>query len=100
KFELREYISKISYNQLIQDILSQKLQKTFAGILKKVCPLKTFEIRVIELVNKNKKAPEAKKVEEPKAEEKAVEKAAEETSKKTTQKKAKKKQEKTEEKEE
>ncbi|MEM4337075.1 MAG: hypothetical protein QXG86_03655, partial [Candidatus Woesearchaeota archaeon] len=54
KTELKEYVTKTSYEQLLEDILSYKLQKLVINILKKVCPIKTFEIRVIELIGETK----------------------------------------------
>lgn len=50
KSELREYVSKVPYEQIIQDVLSFKLQKILMTILRKVCPLKTCEMRAVELL--------------------------------------------------
>ncbi len=47
--ELKEYLGKTDYNQLVQDLVAQKLQKAMGQALRKVCPLKNSEIRVMQL---------------------------------------------------
>lgn len=50
KQEIREYVSKITYSELVQDLVSFKLQKTIGQSLRKVSPLKNSDIRVMSLV--------------------------------------------------
>ncbi len=55
--------SKINYDDLIRDVLQYKLQRELKSKLNKIYPIKTFEIRVLELLKGAKVKP--KKVEEP-----------------------------------
>jgi len=49
KQELREYISNVTYGELVQDMITSKLQKTIGNSLRKICPLRSCDIRVMEL---------------------------------------------------
>jgi small subunit ribosomal protein S3Ae len=78
---LRDAVSKMTYDVLIEEIISNRLQKNIAATLRKVVPLRTSEIRVMEIIEDKKGAPEAavkveEKIEEPK--EKVAEIKAEE----------------------
>lgn len=57
KQDLKEYVSKSQYNQLVQDLVTSRLQKMLAQSLRKVTPLKSAEIRVMQLLGEI--APEA-----------------------------------------
>ncbi len=88
---LRDVISKLDYSNLIEEIVSNRLQKNIATALRKVVPLKTFEIRVMEIIEEKKETPKAEaavkieqKIEEPKAVEEIK---AEETPKEEVKKK-------------
>jgi len=61
KTELKEYVSKESCDQIIQDVLTFKLQKILSNSLKRVCPLRTFEARAIEVIRTSEKPAEEKK---------------------------------------
>jgi len=50
KQELREYVSKITYNELVQDLVSGGLQKNLGLSLRKICPLRGADIRVMEIL--------------------------------------------------
>lgn len=89
---LRYEASKISYDQLISDIITGKLQKSVRFRLNKIYPLKSAEIRAIELTKTDKPLPAVPKLDEFK-EEKAVETEEEKIEKKV---KAKKEEEKVE----
>jgi len=91
--ELKDYVSKVTYSELVQDLISSKLQKTIGSVLRKVCPLRSTDIRVMEIVQKselkNIEAP-AENDEQPaeKIEEKAVEQKLEEKPKKPKKEKS------------
>ncbi len=87
--ELREYVSKVTYSELVQDLITTKLQKTIGAALRKVCPLRSTDIRVMELAqavfsSEEASAPEAEA--EVKAE--AAEEITEEKPKKQKKEKA------------
>ena len=98
--ELGEYIAKTNFSEIVQDLISTKLQKTLGNSMRKVCPLRSCEIRVIEVIEAPKsevtaeKPAEveiAKEVKEIKTEEKpAVEKTVSENQEKAKEKPAKK----------
>ncbi len=48
--ELKDYISKISYNELVNELVSHKLQNSMKGKLKKIYPLRSFEIKEMKLI--------------------------------------------------
>lgn len=51
--ELKDYVSKVTYSELVQDLISTKIQKTIGAVLRKVCPLRSTDIRVMEIVQKS-----------------------------------------------
>ncbi len=53
--ELKDYISKISYNELINELVSHKLQNNMKGKLKKIYPLRSFEIKEMKLITHEEK---------------------------------------------
>ena len=79
KEELTNYVKLLSAEQVFDDILKNKLQKTLSAILKKIYPLSCCEIRVIQVENflkepaKPEKKEAGKKTEE-KKEDKATKK--------------------------
>ena len=48
-----KYVSDITYDELVIDLISQKLQKTLKNNLKSIYPLKACEIRVMELISED-----------------------------------------------
>lgn len=70
----RDMIGKIPYDKFLEDTFSTRLQKEMKGVLKKVAPLKSCEIRMAELIKEKKPAkkpediPPLKSVEKPVAE--------------------------------
>ncbi|MBI4440158.1 hypothetical protein HY638_04265 [Candidatus Woesearchaeota archaeon] len=48
-------VSKVNYNQFLDEILGHRLQENIIGELKKIYPLKTCEIRVMRIVPADKK---------------------------------------------
>ena len=112
KQELRDYVSKVPYSELVQDLISSKLQKTIGNSLRRIYPLRSSEIRVMEIiepaagesagqpsetVEEKIETPVEEKIEEKKPEEKArdseekKEEPVQTEEKKTTEKKPKKK---------
>ncbi len=91
--EIKEYLSKVSYNQLVQDLLVHKMQKTINQALRKVCPLKNTDIRVMSLVTEIEEEGLVEEPAEQSDEEKNVseEKAPESKPEKNVKKKAVKK---------
>jgi len=91
--ELKDYVSKVTYSELVQDLISTKIQKTLGNVLRKVCPLRSADIRVMEIVQKseleNIESP-AENAEQPveKIEENAVEQKPEEKPKKPKKEKS------------
>jgi len=100
--ELREYVSSIPYSELVQDLMFNKTQKILGNSMRKVCPLRSCDIRVMELVAEpakqevSEKLPEAKEeakeekveeIKEEKTEEKIEEKAEEQKAAKKPRKK-------------
>ena len=82
---LNHYVKKINYSILVNDLITGKLQSSMYRYLRKVYPLKTCEIRVMEIVPEKKR--EEKKVgekpkEAPKKEEKTPPAKEEATEKK------------------
>ena len=63
----RDYISKVTYQQLVNDLLGHKFQSEIRGVLKTIYPLRTFEIRVM-AISKEKSTEEKFKVKKPKEE--------------------------------
>lgn len=84
KSTLLGYISKTNYNNLVQDIVTKKLQREIRERAKKIYPIKICEIRTLKLegVEKGTKQVEEKKAEEkpenvePKKEKKAAAEAS------------------------
>ncbi len=91
---LRDAVSKMTYDILIEEIISNRLQKNIAATLRKVVPLRTSEIRVMEIIEDKKGAPEAavvkveEKIEE-KKEEIKIEQPADEVKKEKKKREAK-----------
>lgn len=48
---IKEYAKKITYEELLNEVLGNKIQKTTGEILSKVYPLRNFEIRRLELTS-------------------------------------------------
>ncbi len=44
-----KYISEMTYDEVVNDLISQKLQRTLKNNLKTIYPLKACEIRVMKL---------------------------------------------------
>ena len=91
---LKNQIEKMSYNNLVNDLVSSKLQRPLSHELKKIYPLKVCEIREMGIVEIKRygQEKEAPKKEQPKEEKKVEEKLKEE--KKEEPKKEAKKEEK------
>jgi len=53
-FELSEYCKKITFEQVVFDVLSGKLQSGFKNKLKKIYPIRMFDVRAI-TIEKSKK---------------------------------------------
>ncbi len=49
---LEKYTGKVSYDELVFDLINYKLQKELKGNLKRIYPLDVAEIRMMELVKK------------------------------------------------
>ncbi len=64
-----QYVKKVSYEQLISDIITSKLQSEMYKFLKKVYPLRVAEIRAMVLEPPRKKGEAPKVVEQPVVEE-------------------------------
>jgi len=104
KTTINEAVSSMSYQQFVQDLISQKIQKTILNAIKKIAPPKVCEIRVMELIEEgtkeiSEKAEEGEKISETMKEvktevEQPIENKKEASSKET---KEKQKQEKKEE---
>ena len=106
---IRNELIKVSYDSLIGDILSNRLQKRLKQIVGKIYPVRTSEIRIIERTKTDKallpipKLPEFKEekvelTEEEKLERKMKQIEEEETKKESTEKPKKAKEKKKEEK--
>lgn len=54
---LQKMIQKQTYDQLVEDLVTYKIQKTLWEELKKVYPLRTFEIRMMALEKQDGKKP-------------------------------------------
>lgn len=66
---LKAQVNNSTYDSLMKDVLSYKLQRDMKGALNKVYPLKTCEIRVLDMAKeKMQKAEPVQAVEQPKAE--------------------------------
>lgn len=74
RMTLKEAISKMSYDQLLSELVMGKIQKNLSIVLRKVVSLKTCDIRMMELVEEVKAGKAEEKpvvVEQPAAPEKA-----------------------------
>jgi len=76
------YISKISYDNFTNDLVSHKLQSELKSHLKKIYPLKICEIRSMKITSVSKKSSVEKAEDKPEIKEEPVE---EKTAKKTTE---------------
>ena len=114
--ELKEYVRKITYKELVHELVSHKLQSNLKSSLRKIYPLRSFEIKEmrleirkkvigkketkekekikekVELKEESDKA-EEKKPDKPKAEEKKEEVKPEQEKEKPEEKKPEQKQE-------
>jgi ribosomal protein S3AE len=67
---LEDYISQLSDNEVFNEILSNRLQKSLSLVLKKTYPLSLCEIRVLEIKRKLEKSEVPKKVDKKTVDEK------------------------------
>ena len=91
-----EYLSKISLDNLIKDLISGKLRKEMKDALKKIYPIKIVEIAKLHIEEGKKKVGDIK-VEEPAEKEEVDEQAEEEVEEKPAKKKDKPKKKEAEE---
>lgn len=53
--KLKELVSKTSFDMLVQDLISHKLQKTLKEHISKVCPIRSVDIKRCELITEDGK---------------------------------------------
>ena len=99
---LTRAINKMTFDNLVSDLINHRLQSSFKDRLRKIYPLRTFEIKSMEIEKEKKPMEEKKKLEDvkEKVEEKKETKAEKKEEKKKEVKKAEEKVEEAEVKEE